>query len=354
MRGPRGSFIKRPWWLLAASTSLACGGGASPICIQDDTVVRAFVETESNVVFVTLDGVRYQEFYQGADAALSGGDIAPAFPRFWSTVAASGRVYDARIANPIHVSLPAYQSIFAGATQPCAGNGCGQIRVETFPERLAHDLRLPAQEVASFASWSRLVDAIEHTAGSTFVDAGPNCVLVGKYPSLLALDAEQAQYVGRDARPDALTKARAIRYLEAERPSFLYISLNDADEEAHENHYDRYLAALRSDDEFIADLVARIDRMGEYGRRTALIVTTDHGRGKGALWTSHGASAVGDADTRVFIYMRLPKTGKFAFAEVADRYSHLDLRPTIETLYGLPPRIGADRGTSMVVPVKAR
>ena len=29
--------------------------------------------------------------------------------------------------------------------------------------------------------------------------------------------------------------------------------------------------------------------MGDYGKHTCLIVTTDHGRGQGAHWVTHGA-----------------------------------------------------------------
>lgn len=345
-----GASARGLWCVLFCAVSSACSNvRAAPVCIQEDTVIRSFAETESNVIFVTLDGVRFQEFYEGADRALSGGDKGAAFPRFWASIARQGQVYDARIANPIHLSLPGYQSVFAGAEQPCGGNDCGQIRVQTFPERLVEDLGLPRQSVASFASWTGIARAVESRPGATFVDVGQKCEIVGQDPWSGRPHAEQAPSAGESARPDELTMSRALRHLERQRPAFLYISLNDADEEAHRGRYDLYMATLRRYDRWIEALVNQLGHMGEYGRRTALLITTDHGRGQGARWTDHGAKRVGDADARIWIYLRLPESGRFTFAAPAARYTHLDLRPTIETLYGLMPRMGSGLGASLVV-----
>jgi hypothetical protein len=352
----RRALVSRPWWTLWGVALLGCtsSAGRDPTCIQEDTVLRAFVEPESNVILVTVDGVRWQEFYRGADPALGEG---AAFPRFWASVAPRGLVFDAEIANPIHLSLPGYQSIFAGSVQPCGDNACGQIRAATFPERLVSDLALPRRAVASFASWASLLFAIESRPGATFIDAGQCCGEAGAGQGHAcpgaALSPSSAlptsSPAALPARADALTMARALRYLERQRPAFLYISLNDADEEGHRGQYDRYLAALRSADRSIEEIEQTLDRMGEYGRRTALLITTDHGRGEGARWSDHGAVAVGNADARIWMYLRLPPSGRFAFATAFGRASHLDIRPTIEALFGLTPRVGAGLGRSMVV-----
>lgn len=323
----------------------ACGGcsgrsgeGRNPASFQEDTAIHDSVETESNVVLLTIDGVRWQEFYGGADPARGSG---AAFPWFWASLAPEGRVFDARVANPIHLSLPGYQSIFAGSAQPCGDNACGQIRATTFPERLVNELGLPRHEVASFASWTGLVYAIESHPGATFVDAGQRCGGGGEGCALGAAELS--------ARLDAATMAYALRYLERQRPAFLYIALNDADEEGHRGQYDRYLDALRRADRWIEEIVGTLERMGAWGRRTALLITTDHGRGEGARWGEHGAMSVGDADARIWIYLRLPAGGRFAFGAPAERLTHLDIRPTVETLLGLAPRTGAGLGKSMVV-----
>jgi hypothetical protein len=57
------------------------------------------------------------------------------------------------------------------------------------------------------------------------------------------------------------------------------------DEWAHERRYDLYLDAIHRSDDFLRVLWETVQRMPEYGGRTALLVATDHGRGSGTDWT---------------------------------------------------------------------
>ena len=151
---------------------------------------------------------------------------------------------------------------------------------------------------------------------------------------------------GKDARRDKYTFAHAINYLKAKQPRFLYIALNDSDEWGHRGKYDQYIATLRQQDAWIKELVAVLDSMGAYGRRTTLIVTTDHGRGEGNDWGEHGS---GYADSGyVWIYGRSPYTQQAptmksrapaATASPGVSFSHLDIRPTIEATFGLEPKL---------------
>lgn len=88
-----------------------------------------------NVILLTFDGVRWQEFLGNRpDPDLAQDDTAEVFPYFWSTLAGQGVVYGDTnagsfmlVSNPFIVSLPAYQSIMAGSVQPCRNNDCGRI-----------------------------------------------------------------------------------------------------------------------------------------------------------------------------------------------------------------------------------
>lgn len=326
--------------------ALGCHAAEAAACAPDDACAED--ATVANVILVTLDGVRWQELYGRPDPALGGADREVVFTRLWSSLAAEGAVLDGEIANPFHVSLPAYQSIFTGQTQPCNGNACGRVIVTTFPERLAGERGLSPLKVASFASWSRLADAVESRPGATVVSAGAERGRAYGDAELARIEAEQEPFIGEAARPDRVTKALALHHLARYRPAFLFVGLNDADEDGHAGRYDRYLATLRSDDAWIADLAAALDHMGEYGRRTALLVTTDHGRGAGARWTDHGVTAVGDEDRRIWMYLRLPRNGRFALTLPARPVTHLDVRPTVEVLLGLAPERRAGSGASLV------
>lgn len=110
------------------------------------TLSRPGAATERNVIFITFDGVRPEEFFHGTDPDIHDGEPEQLFPYFWSAMAPQGVVFGNReqgdamvVGNPTLVSLPAYQSIMVGRAQPCLNNDCGRVRRETFPERLSRE-----------------------------------------------------------------------------------------------------------------------------------------------------------------------------------------------------------------------
>lgn len=292
-----------------------------------------------NVVLVTLDGVRWQEFFGGPDPDLDSSETGVVFSRFWSQTAPQSVIYgnpatgnQMRIANLTGVSLPGYFSMMSGLTTGCLANDCDRVGYGTFPERLVNLLGLEPEQAATFASWAPIALAVEHSAGATAVRAGPQA---GDSPDDL---------VSPEARLDRLTFSEALAYLMARRPRFLYISLNDSDHWGHEGDYARYLAALRQYDLWLALLAATIDGLGDYGRNTTLIVTTDHGRGTGADWTGH-AMIMQARD--IWLYARGPHVSPTGSVVGASAHTHLDIRPTIELLMGLCPRSCDDCGSPL-------
>src|SRR5260221_513569 len=109
--------------------------------IHPATTSRNILQTE-NVIIVTLDGMRWQEVFRGADHALllnkkythdssgtcqkfwrddTGRRRESLFPFIWSVVAKQGQVYGNRRyanrvdnANPYKFSYPGYNEIFTG------------------------------------------------------------------------------------------------------------------------------------------------------------------------------------------------------------------------------------------------
>ena len=120
---------------------------------------------------------------------------------------------------------------------------------------------------------------------------------------------------------------------------------------AHQHDYQGYVNALRQYDRWLNELVDKLNTMGDYGRKTAVIVTTDHGRGSGAnSWSEHGVGV--PESGRIWTYVRLPQTGTFRIIENATNHSHLDIRPTIESLFGLQPLACSSCGTSFIINAK--
>jgi hypothetical protein len=303
------------------------------------------VANQNNVVFMTLDGVRWQELFLGTDPELSDSPRRLSiFTQFWAELAHQGVLFgdlqnktEMEVSNPILLSLPAYQSIFAGSFQWCLNNDCGRIPTETLQERIQREFHLDKMDVASFASWNRIAFAVEHIDGATFVNAGIQPVLdpladdeMERLNQLQVLDPPE----WHDARRDTYTFAHALRYLKKHQPRFLYISLNDSDEWAHRGNYPAYLKTLRTYDQYINELSKALDDLGDYGKNSTLILATDHGRGAGSSWKDHGPLT---QDSKyVWLFARSPYT-RLRHDQPHSGYSHADIRPTIEASMGLSP-----------------
>jgi arylsulfatase A-like enzyme len=195
-------------------------------------------------------------------------------------------------------------------------------------ERIRRELSLAKDQVASFISWSQVELAVEHIEGQTYINTGRP-------------DSSTQVHI----RLDKDTMAEAMKYLEQNKPRLLYISLNDADDWGHKYQYPKYLETLRSYDQWIYDIVKKLETLGEYGRNTTLIVTTDHGRGTGILWGGHGW-VIPDSKY-VWLYARSPQTinrGRMLKNRI---YTHADIRPTIEEALGLEPQLCPTCGFSI-------
>ena len=71
--------------------------------------------------------------------------------------------------------------------------------------------------------------------------------------------------------------------------SVLYLMLGEGDEWAHEGRYDLYLDATFRADRFIQRIWDTVQSLPAYANQTALILTTDHGRGATPKdWSDHG------------------------------------------------------------------
>ena len=303
-----------------------------------------FRDTGENVILLMSDGVRWQEFFS---------DSPPALPKFWSQHASEGIIYGApgsprriNVANSVRVSLPAYESILAGRVLPnCLDNdNCelAPIAIPTFLERLVH-AGLKKEEVAVFGSWNQIATAAEHVPGTAMVNAGITPMADVEHPELIATlnTAQVANHptLWGAARSDRDTVAQAMHYLEFHRPRFMFISLNDTDEWGHRaahdsNGFQGYLKALGAFDDTIDQLIRKLGELGDYGRKTTLIVTTDHGRGNTPeRFPNHGKDI--PESGKIWLYIRGPHVNTQSVPMHVSRHSHIDICPTVEILMGL-------------------
>jgi hypothetical protein len=328
--------------LLAGAIALAPGRNekVSPDVAVGPTSTRASSVQPNDAlaaVLVTIDGVRWQEIFGGVDARLAeaahlprsagGGprELVPNIYRLFfegGTVLGDPRFGDGiRPLGPRFVSLPSYVELMTGARSSCRANGCFPLVDRTIADEIAATPNAVDGSVAIFTSWEQ----IGRTAA---MDRGRVLVRAGREPR-----EEVPSYPGTDAyRADEVTEALAIEHLIAHRPTFLWVALGDTDEFGHRNNYRGYLRALRGADAFIGELAAHLDEMGEYGARTVLIVTTDHGRDPG--FADHG----GEASGPIWLLARggpIPKRGVMATREPRRLR---DVAPTLRALLGMPTR----------------
>jgi bisphosphoglycerate-independent phosphoglycerate mutase (AlkP superfamily) len=82
----------------------------------------------------------------------------------------------------------------------------------------------------------------------------------------------------------------AFAYLQKFKPRVLYIGFDETDDLAHAGKYGQYLQAAAMTDRLIAELWNYVQGDPMYKDKTAMIITTDHGRGNRIKteWKDHG------------------------------------------------------------------
>jgi hypothetical protein len=185
-------------------------------------------------------------------------------------------------------------------------------------ESLQRKLGLDRRQVAAFASWDVLGAIVAHDPQAFTVNAG-----FADYehpdPAIRELGRLQRETVTpwETVRHDVYTYRFARAHLETWKPRVLYIGFGETDDWAHDGRYDQVLAALERTDSYLQSLWETLQSHAEYRDRTSLIITVDHGRGRGpGGWKSHGKDAEGSQYTwAAFVSPDCPLRGEWADAE---------------------------------------
>jgi hypothetical protein len=349
---PQGAVMAK--WLILAMLLGGCAAGPTwraQGCWTDDTRPAAPARRGTrtrNVVLITVDGVRWQEIFQGVEAAraksagLAGCDVVTAaqlLPNLsalaGSGVALGGDGGEMVSSGPNFVSLPGYRELLTGrAGGSCTHNLCGPIDERT----LLDELR--GEEPAVIASWEKLTNAAARDPRVATVSAGRHggatrdrLRVSPRASALLDEAAHSRAYPGwLDYRPDRYTSALALEYLKVKRPRFLHVALGDTDEHAHRGNYRGYLEALRAADRFVGELSETLRALGEYGEETTVIVTTDHGRAHD--FRGHGGHAAESA--RVWLIASGGSIHAAGAVTTSRTHALADVAPTLRVMLELP------------------
>jgi hypothetical protein len=316
---------------------------------------REAVAPSTVVILVVLDGIRWQDIFQGPDLSIARrqwmlgklpkpAQMMPVIYRrlFSEGVAIGGKGAAFSASGPVFVSLPGYMEIMTGHPQKgCTTNGCDPIAEPTIADEVRASPGTLPEEVAVISSWEQIDRAAAQDTSRIVVSAGrhggKNRAMIRDKLSEAArrtYDEGEASVPypgGYDYRPDRFTAPVALSYLAQARPRFLFIGLGDGDEYGHGNDYARYLDSLRFADAFFGDLFKQLDEMGDYGKGATVLVTADHGRAKD--FKNHGKAPESARSWLLAAGSGIAARGSIALPEA---HSLSDITPTIRVLLSLP------------------
>jgi hypothetical protein len=299
-----------------------------------------------NIVLITADGIRRQEFFAGSDPQMIGGERKiPALTReqlmpfLWTEIAKRGLILPATVTNAYRVSYPGYSEILTGRPQDEAirGNQAVQNPTETVLEIVRRKLALPRTGTALFGSWDMFRYIGERTPGTVIINSGyRRYEEPGASPRLKELS--ELQYLmltpWPSVRHDYITFELALEYMRRHSPRLIHISLGEMDDWAHDKRYDRALDSIHYFDQCLRDVWRFVESEGKYRGSTTLIVTADHGRGRTPQdWHSHGTKVPGAEE--MWMAILGPDTPAQGYKADASA-KQADVTPTILELLGIP------------------
>ena len=274
-----------------------------------------------NLLLISLDGLRWQEVFSGADPQLIGhpdyvkdadtlktlfwADDAQQrrsrlMPFLWNELAPRGVLIGNRnnnspmqVANPWFFSYPGYNEMLSGYADPLINSN------QKIPNPNITFLEWANQQpgfqgrVAAFGSWDVFPYIINSERSGIPVNAG---FMSAQRPHL----SERERFLNElqpqtpspwsSVRLDVFTYQYAKEYIRSEQPRIIYVSLGETDDFAHDGDYSAYLHSAHRDDAFIGELWHFLQQQDHYRDNTVLLITTDHGRGQTADDWLHHAS----------------------------------------------------------------
>lgn len=288
-----------------------------------------------NIILITLDGLRWQEVFSGAEERLvldkkfvrdTAGTYkrywreTPAqsrellMPFFWNVIAKQGQLYGNRnlnnkvnTTNKMWFSYPGYNEILTGFADDVRVNSNDPV---DNPNQTVLEFLNKRKEfngkVAAFSSWETFPWIINTNRSAIPVNSGvvKETINPNEREKLMNELMFQLPNESGGTRADAFTFHYAFEYLKKNKPRVLFISFDETDHFAHEGEYDRYLMSARYTDGFIKTLWEWIQSQPTYKDKTTLIITTDHGRGEKNPddWRHHG-SKTPNADEIWFAFL---------------------------------------------------
>ncbi|PKD19485.1 phosphoglyceromutase [Salegentibacter salinarum] len=283
-------------------------------------------QQKEKVIIISLDGLRWQELYGGADSLfINDSDFVSnpkslntefwaktkeerrekLMPFFWSHVSKQGVMLGNRwkgnkvnLTNKMLFSYPGYNEILTGKAddEHINSNNKAHNPNITILEK-ANFSEAYKNKVEAFGSWDVFPFILNEQRSKIPVNAGYRAAITS-YPTekelYLDLIQEQTPRRWEGVRFDVFTHNYALESLKNRKPDVLYIAYGETDDFAHDGRYDQYLKSAKRTDQMIRELWEFVSNDSYYKGKTSVFITTDHGRGTGTAkdndWRHHGSS----------------------------------------------------------------
>lgn len=305
-----------------------------------------------NVIFLFTDGLRWQEVFTGAEQDLLGEDKTywredledrrkALMPFTWSVISEQGQLFGNRnknsfchVANPLKFSYPCYSETMQGFFDPViTSNDPVPNPNATVFEWLAKKPEFKGK-VAGFANWWVVSAIFNKDRCGFYTQCGPEPITFSHGPAA-RLYNDLIETTHRSYAPDpddSFTHQAAMMYLKQKQPRVMAVLYGETDSFAHSGQYDSYLAGIHRFDRWLEEYWNTLQSMPQYRGKTTLIITTDHGRGDGKEWTSHGQSINHAENTWIMVLG--PDTKPLGERENAPTVTNGQVATTIAALLG--------------------
>lgn len=319
-----------------------------------------------NIFLITLDGLRWQELFTGAESVLirhedyvrnqdylyeKFWDEDPAvrreklMPFFWNVIGQKGQLYGNRkwennvnLTNTFMFSYPGYNELLTGFADKNIDSNSKVWNPNKTVLEFVDDHESFRGKVAAFGSWDVFPYIINSQRSGIPVNAGfepvkgDNLTLREEFLNELL---HQIPSPWDNVRLDAFTHHFAMEHIMKYEPRLIYIAYGETDDFAHNGNYEDYLKSAEKTDDFIRQIWEYVQSHPIYKDTTTLIITTDHGRGTDPVdhWRSHGTNIPGS--DQIWIAVMGPDTPPSGEIKTPGQLYLNQIAGTLSVLLGL-------------------
>jgi Type I phosphodiesterase / nucleotide pyrophosphatase len=274
-----------------------------------------------NLILITLDGMRWQEIFRGADSSfirtqqahLKDSKLKEKYwrdnvlerrkalmPFLWTTIERKGQLIGNRdtgsnmnVTNQMWFSYPGYNELLTGQADDARINSNDQnYNPNITVLEIINQQPSFKGKVVAFTSWDCFPYIINDKRSGVVVNSGvkpsTSISLTEAEKTLNKLMVSLPNYTG-ETRPDALTFYYGLEHIKKYKPRVVFFSFDETDHFAHGGEYGAYLNSAHATDAMIEELWNYLQSETQYKGKTTLLITVDHGRGTDAeAWKHHG------------------------------------------------------------------